>query len=344
MLEPIKAFATEKLRQFSPELGHILKSVSAAIFLQEIINATAYFESTSHPKYGDGWVYYTIDRMHERVCLSRKEQDTAIKILKKFDLLEMCIFGVPAKRYFRVKEASLYALFNMKKDDKKDQEEKVHFCPNCDCPVCRGCLMPEKEEKQEKKELKKLLSDCPKGANWIDPKGQSGHIYKKNIRRIFTSDSVEYGLAEFFLSLILKMKPDFKKPTNLQTWAKHIDLMIREDNRNSDEIRRVMRWVVHDPFWSSNVLSTQKLRAKFDELQLKSRGAPISKAVSHREFAEKILKEYESQSYETKLTDVELIFIPLQGQQLPTHFKFNEHGFQDLVKNFLEKKRFRKRE
>ncbi len=83
-----------------------------------------------------------------------------------------------------------------------------------------------------------------------------------------TSDSEAVRLAELFLNSIISQKPDFKKP-NLKTWGQHIDRMIRIDKRTPVSIEHVIRWVVHDPFWSANVLSARTLREKFDNLELK---------------------------------------------------------------------------
>ncbi|MBN2594856.1 MAG: helix-turn-helix domain-containing protein [Sedimentisphaerales bacterium] len=84
---------------------------------------------------------------------------------------------------------------------------------------------------------------------------------------IFTSDSDEFRLAALLLDLIRNHKPDFKKP-NLQTWAKHIDRMIRLDKRKPETIEAVIRWCQQDSFWYKIVLSTESLRKKFDQLEI----------------------------------------------------------------------------
>lgn len=76
-------------------------------------------------------------------------------------------------------------------------------------------------------------------------------------------------LSQLLFDLILKRRPTFKKP-DLTIWAKSIDLMIRVDKRNPDEIERVIRWCQADEFWQNNILSTTKLRKQFDQLALKA--------------------------------------------------------------------------
>jgi len=88
------------------------------------------------------------------------------------------------------------------------------------------------------------------------------------------SNSAEFRLSELLQTLILSRKPDFKKP-NLQQWAKGIDKMIRIDKRKPDVIEKVIIWCQADcgdggkwEGWQNNILSTIKLREKFDKLEL----------------------------------------------------------------------------
>lgn len=89
-------------------------------------------------------------------------------------------------------------------------------------------------------------------------------------KKMFNQDSDQIRLASLLFALIQKNHPKAKAP-NLQKWARHIDLSIRCDGRTLDELERVIRWCQADSFWSSNILSTDKLRAKFDQLWLKMR-------------------------------------------------------------------------
>lgn len=90
--------------------------------------------------------------------------------------------------------------------------------------------------------------------------------YKKNI---YSCTSNEVQLANYLYKLIQRNNPKAKEP-NLQVWAKHIDLMIRIDNRTVQDIKTVIDYCQNDSFWHSNILSTKKLRDKFDMLYLKA--------------------------------------------------------------------------
>jgi hypothetical protein len=86
--------------------------------------------------------------------------------------------------------------------------------------------------------------------------------------KVFADGSQELELSTLLKNLILQNNPK-AKPPNLQKWAKQIDLMLRVDKRTPEEIEQVIRLSQQDTFWRQNILSTEKLREKFDQLYLK---------------------------------------------------------------------------
>jgi DNA-binding transcriptional regulator YhcF (GntR family) len=123
----------------------------------------------------------------------------------------------------------------------------------------------------------KPVNNDRKNQSAIDRKNQSKKKpYKTNHKNTpYSGDSIELKLASLLLEKILERKPDFKKP-NLQQWAADIDLMIRRESRKPEVIERVIVWCQADSGngngwagWQNNILSTAKLRDKFDRLELK---------------------------------------------------------------------------
>ncbi len=92
-------------------------------------------------------------------------------------------------------------------------------------------------------------------------------------KKPFVETSDEVRLSELLFSLMLQNNPKAKKP-NIQAWAKHIDYMLRLDKRSVEEIKQVIHWSQQDHFWLVNILSTGKLREKFDKLWLKANSRP----------------------------------------------------------------------
>lgn len=83
---------------------------------------------------------------------------------------------------------------------------------------------------------------------------QSSHVEK-----------IDVELSNLLLSEIQINLPTFKKP-NINSWAQQISRMRRLDKRTPEQIEFVIRWSQKDTFWQSNILSTKKLREKFDQL------------------------------------------------------------------------------
>jgi hypothetical protein len=96
---------------------------------------------------------------------------------------------------------------------------------------------------------------------------------EKNERSKKDLSSEAVRLADLLAALIQNRKPDFVRKGN---WAKDIDLMIRVDGRKPEDIEAVIRWCQADCAprgkngfcWANNILSGEKLREKYDTLDL----------------------------------------------------------------------------
>lgn len=71
--------------------------------------------------------------------------------------------------------------------------------------------------------------------------------------------------AEQMYQRLLQSNPNHKKP-NLEAWANTIRLTVESDNRLITDLWAVFDWANRDDFWSSNILSPDKLRKQFDTL------------------------------------------------------------------------------
>ena len=88
-------------------------------------------------------------------------------------------------------------------------------------------------------------------------------------------DSDALRLSKLLFSLIKERDSKAKEP-NLKDWAIHIDRLIRIDQRTPQEIETIMRWSQKDDFWQNNILSTEKLRKQFIQLNLKMNKTPAN--------------------------------------------------------------------
>lgn len=138
--------------------------LAAAALLSELIEIRSYAieksgELISHEKHGNGWIYATLDKVHERIGLSEKEQHTAINILKRLNLIEVVVFGVPAKRHFKIHDDLVLELLNVSKNDSSSSKTQTKFLQNANLVSPIG--KPDTGEhtyKEPKEEPKEELS------------------------------------------------------------------------------------------------------------------------------------------------------------------------------------------
>lgn len=90
-------------------------------------------------------------------------------------------------------------------------------------------------------------------------------------KKTFEIGSPQMSLTLEMVYLMRKNNPKVKIPDDLNKWALEIDKMIRVDERSEEDIRKVMYFTQADDFWKCNILSTKKLREKFDQLYMKCR-------------------------------------------------------------------------
>ena len=82
----------------------------------------------------------------------------------------------------------------------------------------------------------------------------------------FTDEDL--SLSRWMFGLIRELNPEHTEPT-FEKWADTVRLMRERDGRTPQAIRELFEWVHNDEFWKSNVLCPEKLRSKWDQLEIK---------------------------------------------------------------------------
>lgn len=72
-------------------------------------------------------------------------------------------------------------------------------------------------------------------------------------------------LAGLLLALIRDRNPGYREP-NMDKWSDEVRLMRERDGRTEKQIEYLIRWSQENSFWRANILSTAKLREKWDTL------------------------------------------------------------------------------
>jgi len=84
----------------------------------------------------------------------------------------------------------------------------------------------------------------------------------------YDDDSPYMKLAVRLYEHIKKRNPKQKEP-NWQKWADDMRKTVELDNREINELTKVLDWCQQDDFWQNNILSPAKLRKQYDQLFLK---------------------------------------------------------------------------
>lgn len=123
----------------SKRLTKIFKSGDVSIILAELLDRFEYFKSLNNgERLIDGRFFYeTIEALEEKTGFSRAVQDTCIRKLKDFNLIETAIKTKETRRYFKILTENLHALTNnhdcrklaiVEKSDSSEKEDENHDC------------------------------------------------------------------------------------------------------------------------------------------------------------------------------------------------------------------------
>ncbi len=100
-------------------------------------------------------------------------------------------------------------------------------------------------------------------------------LLRKGREHIYTYSPESYKLGILLGTFIKTNNPKNKNildnnfENSTKRWAEDIEKINKIDKQSWEDIEKVITWCQHDTFWKSNILSGQKLREKFSQLQTK---------------------------------------------------------------------------
>ncbi len=115
-------------------------------------------------------------------------------------------------------------------------------------------------------------SSCPESSLPDDDQPQPEQQKSQEKKYKYSEEHMQ--LAELLKNQILANKPDARLPANLEPWANTFRLMMERDRREPSRIAEVIIWCQNNEFWRTNILSADKLRQKFDQLELQMQRSP----------------------------------------------------------------------
>jgi len=104
---------SKNYRQYNIPIAKALGKIEYAVLLTDMIDQFFHFDVEesliSHPKYGDGLMYYTIDKAYIRCAMNKDSYDSGIKLFIKLGFIkDYVLFGWPPRRYFRLDFEAIY--------------------------------------------------------------------------------------------------------------------------------------------------------------------------------------------------------------------------------------------
>lgn len=244
---------------YNREIAKLL-GLSATVLLHELASRYSFYQENGQlQQMKDGKLYFflTVEEAYERTSLTKDEQQTAMKVLIKEDLIIVSREGVFGKRYIHIKEKSLYKLFGIQEMFTRRESRQLD---GGKASNWREEIPPSEQEKSPpyispSKEEKTRLS-------------YETDLRKKETMKEKEVSAVASDLTEFFLRRLKEKKPDIL-PNGISKWPEHFDLMIRADKRDVEKIRSVIIWLTAHDNEVTYCLCPRKLRKKFDELEMK---------------------------------------------------------------------------
>lgn len=136
-------------------------------------------------------------------------------------------------------------------------------------------------ETGENKQYQKMDTECIQNVSSLDTQVRLGkdRIGKDRIEKEIESndsqqsqkryaDDSPYMKAAVYLFEKIKERLPNKKEPNFQKWADEVRKTIELDGVTIEHYKQVLDWSQNDDFWQANILSTDKLRKKFDTIYL----------------------------------------------------------------------------
>jgi hypothetical protein len=308
----------DNFRTYNIQIARYCKSVNAAIMLSDLANRYEYHlsngELTSFEAHGEGWFFLTSEKAEERTALTRREQDSAIDVLKKLDLISQVNKGVPQKRFFKINEENVLQVFLLKPVQRlEDSNNSYNLAENAKV-------------------------DWRKAPVQFGGKRQTAHIVEETHEETHISLSSDAeSLKVYFLDSIKKFKPDFLHKS--KSWDKTFDLIIRVDKRLPEDVKNIIDWAHAQEFWQSNLLSPSSLRKSFDQLHLKMKNdaSHLARIALKKQNAVQAQQTKEKYPKELKCVTITRDYVRFIGTAYEVSLEMEPSAFALAFKHVAEK-------
>ena len=111
----------------------------------------------------------------------------------------------------------------------------------------------------------KTMNYSNSNSNINSNSNSNSNVNIKYISQTFDKFDPIYKLTTYLEEKIMENNKAVRKRTEsqIQSWCKDMDKLIRIDKAIPNEIKKIIDWVVKDRFWSENILCAEKLRKHY---------------------------------------------------------------------------------
>lgn len=255
-----------------------MKELEGGVFLSQLI----YWADKGGRQ--DGWFYKKDKDWEHELGIKRRAIERATKLLKERGVLSVKVMkdyhGIPTKHY-KIDYNVLY-------------EELVKFMRQRTNEQVQTDKTPNRNVQTDNLEMHKTSNGIVQNDNYETSHMPNGNVQNsissyteittknttynvvdasptpaKKSKRTYEEHEEPLILAKYLYEL-MKRNNRYAKAPNFQEWANHIRLMHEVDGIEYSVIKNCITWCQSDPFWYKNILSTKKLREKFQTLYLQA--------------------------------------------------------------------------
>lgn len=122
------------------------------------------------------------------------------------------------------------------------------------------------EQRNEQQKDNKLNNELNINNNENNDNNDNKKESRNSSKLKYADDSPYYKLAVHLFNHLKQRNTEHKEP-NFQTWADDVRKAVELDKRTIQGLTEVLDWSQQDQFWQVNILSTKKLREKYDTLK-----------------------------------------------------------------------------
>ncbi len=155
----------------NPNIAMALDSMTAAALLHELLQREEYHAKNNElitiRKQEGLWFHYTQEKCREQLGFSRKQQETAIKILEKQGLITKVNYGLPCKRHFQINQANFLEFFDKYVKSKVKHKRPAKQLSGCCATPKKSSLSSDQADHQAVREpaLPEKERSLPKAVN-----------------------------------------------------------------------------------------------------------------------------------------------------------------------------------